>query len=114
MHADAIWTYVAPPRIGMDLEAFVVEAEDEVIGYVEEALVDGGSGYIVINTGPWIFGRKLLLPAGTIRHVDFDAHVISLACDREDMRSAPPFGEDYDQESYHVRLEEYYRQIEMS
>ena len=29
-----------------------------------------GSAYVVVGTGPWIFGKKVMLPAGVISRVD--------------------------------------------
>jgi hypothetical protein len=32
----------------------------------------------VVNTGPWIVGRKVLIPAGTVRHVDHESRTAHL------------------------------------
>ena len=54
----------------MHLAGYKVEATDGDIGKVDEASNDAGAGYIVVDTGPWIFGKKVLLPAGVISRVD--------------------------------------------
>ena len=46
---------------------FGVEAIDGSIGKVDEATYDTDSSSIVVDTGPWIFGRKVMLPAGVDR-----------------------------------------------
>ena len=51
---------------------YKVEATDGSIGKVDEATYDTGSSYIVVDTGPWIFGKKVLLPAGVVSRVDRD------------------------------------------
>jgi hypothetical protein len=49
----------------VDLTGYPIAAVDGNIGYVDEATNELlGSSYLVVDTGPWIFGRKVLLPAG--------------------------------------------------
>jgi hypothetical protein len=48
----------------MDLTGFDVEAADGSIGKVDEATQEVGESYLVVDTGVWIFGKKVLLPAG--------------------------------------------------
>ena len=55
-----------------DLNGFDVEATDGSIGHVDEARYDVGSSYLVVDTGPWIFGKKVLLPAGALTRVDLE------------------------------------------
>jgi hypothetical protein len=52
-----------------DVSGFWVQAVDGEIGCVDEATYDARSSYVVVDTGPWIFGEKVLLPAGTIQRV---------------------------------------------
>ena len=54
---------------GVEIAGYSVEAIDGGIGKVDEATYDVGSSYIVVDTGPWIFGKKVLLPAGVIDRV---------------------------------------------
>ena len=62
-----IWSYsreaVSEP---IDVEGFKVEATDGDIGKVDEATYDVGSSYIVVDTGPWILGRKVVVPAAAV------------------------------------------------
>ncbi|MEG4233929.1 DUF2382 domain-containing protein [Microcoleus sp. Pol11C3] len=56
---------------GDDIKGFDVYAgdSDEKVGTVYDALVDdtGRFRYLVIDTGIWIFGKKVLLPIGSAR-----------------------------------------------
>ncbi len=56
---------------GDDIKGFDVYAgdSDEKIGSIYDALVDetGRFRYLVIDTGIWIFGKKVLLPIGSAR-----------------------------------------------
>jgi hypothetical protein len=69
-----VWTYRSTVTVepAMDLTDFKVEARDGSIGKVDESTADAGKSYIVVDTGPWIFGRKVVLPAQTIERIDLD------------------------------------------
>jgi PRC-barrel domain len=69
------WSYRAETGVstgGMDLIGYEVEAIDGRIGKIDEATYDVGGSYLVVDTGPWIFGKKVLLPAGTVDRIDVD------------------------------------------
>ena len=58
-----------------DLVGYKVEATDgrnRQDGRAPATSAAGGS-YLVVDTGPWIFGKKVMLPAGTVNQVDHDA-----------------------------------------
>lgn len=60
---------------GDDVKALNLYTEGgEKVGPVEDALVDqeGRFRYLVIDTGAWIFGKKILLPIGLSR-IDYNA-----------------------------------------
>ena len=42
------------------------------------ASYDVGAGHIVVDTGPWIFGRKVMLPAGVMTSVDTDNRTVTV------------------------------------
>jgi hypothetical protein len=76
------WTYReattlgADVRPGIDLVGFSVQARDGGIGKVASATYETSRSYIVVDTGPWIFGRKVMLPAGVIERIDLDSETI--------------------------------------
>ena len=110
-----LWTYdQAVLGVGVDKANFVgyeVEALDGSIGKVDEASYDAGSAYIVIDTGPWIFGKKVMLPAGTIQRVDHEDEKILVSRTKDQIKNAPEFEEGiaYDS-SYRGRLSSYYEE----
>ncbi len=57
-----------------DMVGFGLYSGDEKIGSVDDLLVDdeGRFRYLLINTGAWIFGKKVLLPIGQAR-IDHNA-----------------------------------------
>jgi hypothetical protein len=103
-----LWTYREPVR-NVDLTGFKVEAMDGSIGKVDEATYDTGSSYIVVDTGPWIFGKKVLLPAGSIQRVDLDDQRVFLDRTKEEIKEAPEFDSDlYQTPDYRNRIGDYY------
>ena len=58
------------PTNGRDLTGYHVEALDGSIGKIDKASNDVGQSYIIVDTGPWIFGKKVMLPAGVIERID--------------------------------------------
>ena len=52
------------------ITGYNVEAIDGGIGKIDDATLETDSGHIVVDTGPWIFGKKVMLPAGVLKTVD--------------------------------------------
>ncbi|MFF0215877.1 hypothetical protein [Streptomyces vinaceus] len=50
--------------------------------------------YIVMDTGVWIFGKEVLLPAGTILRVDGENKTVHLERTKEQIKAAPEFHRD--------------------
>ena len=104
-----IWTYREHQWTTSDLTGFGVEALDGGIGKIDEASYDVGAGYIVVDTGPWIFGKKVLLPAGVVDRVDPDAEKVYVTRTKDQIKNAPEFDEDtYRDPSYRDDLGSYY------
>jgi hypothetical protein len=109
-----LWTFtIATPGIDLstvDLTDFKVEARDGGIGKVDEATHEAGGSFIVVDTGPWILGKKVVLPAGVIRDVDLDAEMVFVDLTKDEIKNAPEFDEEtYREQSYRDDLGEYYR-----
>jgi hypothetical protein len=94
---------------GADLAGYKVEATDGAIGHVDEAGHEVNANYIVVDTGPWIFGKKVLLPAGTINHVDHDEQRVYVDRTRDQVKAAPEFDPDmYTTPEYRDKIGGYY------
>ncbi|MGH3036541.1 MAG: PRC-barrel domain containing protein [Gaiellaceae bacterium] len=94
---------------GIDLVGFGVEAVDGGIGKVDEATYAISQSYIVVDTGPWIFGKRLMLPAGVVDRVDLDSETVFLDRRKDDIESAPAFDESrYRDDAYRAELGHYY------
>jgi hypothetical protein len=60
---------------------------------VDEATYDVGASYLVVDIGPWIFGKKVLLPASVIQRVDLDDKKVWVRLTKNQIKSAPGFDE---------------------
>ena len=79
------------------------------IGKIDEASNDVGASFIVVDTGPWIFGKKVMLPAGVVRDIDLDTQTIFVNRTKDEIKNAPEFDEkNYRDESYRSSLSGYY------
>jgi hypothetical protein len=53
-----IWSYRDTARTQTtNIVGFEVVASDGAIGKVDQATYDAGASYLVVDTGPWIFGK---------------------------------------------------------
>jgi hypothetical protein len=104
-----LWTYEIVLPDTTDLEGYDVEATDGSIGKVDEATFDVGSSYIVVDTGPWIFGKKVLLPASAIDRVDMESRKVYVRLSKERIKNSPEFDEKtYTSQEYRNRVGSYY------
>src|SRR3954447_19422818 len=88
-----IWTYSTTTAPAVDMTGFKVEARDGHIGKVDEATNEAGGSFIVVDTGPWIFGKKVMIPAGVIRDVDPENETVYVDLTKDEIKNAPEFDE---------------------
>jgi uncharacterized protein (TIGR02271 family) len=95
-----------------DIKGLDVYSGAEKVGSVDDILVDedGQFRYLVINTGAWIFGKKVLLPIGRAR-VDINGKRVNADnLTKVQVEALPEFSDDmtadYDHEE---RVREVYR-----
>ena len=104
-----LWSFSEPGLASIDLTGYSVEAVDGSIGKVAEASKEVGACYIVVDTGPWIFGKKVLLPAGVVTRVDADGETVYVDRTKDEIKDAPPFDESTQPgELYRTELGDYY------
>jgi hypothetical protein len=115
MDSVEIWTYRDTsalgydPLGGQDIIGYGVEALDGSIGKVDDATYDVGSSQIVVDTGPWIFGKKVLLPAGVVSRIDADAEKVEVNRTKDQIKNAPEFDDTLIHDSdYRERVGSYY------
>jgi|SRR5262245_9969744 len=104
-----IWEYSDVTWSSVDLVGFSVEALDGSMGKIDEASNDVGARYIVVDTGPWIFGKKVLLPAGIIDAVDLDETTVYVERTKDEIKNAPQYDADrMNDASYREQFGSYY------
>jgi hypothetical protein len=104
-----IWTYREQTWTTTDLTGYGVEAVDGGIGKIDEASNEVGSSYLVVDTGPWIFGKKVMLPAGVIMRVDDNDEKVFVNRTKDQIKNAPEFDDSMIRdEGYRGRLGSYY------
>jgi hypothetical protein len=104
-----IWTYREQAWSTANLVDHKVEALDGSIGKIDEASNEVGAGYIIVDTGPWIFGKKVMLPAGVISRVDHEDDKVFVNRTKDQIKNAPEFDESFVRDDeYRGRLGSYY------
>ncbi|MER5777740.1 PRC-barrel domain-containing protein [Streptomyces sp. NPDC002039] len=106
--SDDVWGYreTSGRLRDIDLTGFKVEATDGHIGKVDKHSDVVGASYLVVDTGHWIFGKEVLLPAGTVTRIDQDEQRIHVDRTKAQIKDAPEFVSDR-----HLTDAEYHRQV---
>ncbi|MFD9060843.1 PRC-barrel domain containing protein [Kitasatospora purpeofusca] len=109
---SGLWDYSNAEGYGatLDLTGYRVEAEDGPVGKVDRHSQDVDFAHIVVDTGPWIFGREILLPAGTVRRVDTEERAVWLNRTKDEIKNAPEYHKDQHTGDldYHLTVGDYY------
>jgi hypothetical protein len=95
MSAVDLWSWPETRRDPLggtpDIVGFKVVANDGEIGHVDYATWDADRAHIVVDTGPWILGRKSLIPARAVRVIDEDSHTVQIDLTKDEIRDAPEY-----------------------
>jgi len=108
-----LWTYrEMVPKSDRGLTGFAVEAIDGSIGYIDETSNQAGEAYIVVDTGPWIFGKRVVIPVGAIDNVDLIDERVYLEMSKDQVKNAPDLKADTRvNEAFRGELTDYYEPI---
>jgi hypothetical protein len=97
-----------PSWADRDLRGFEVEARDGKIGSVDESSAPGAD-HLIVDTGAWIFGKKVVLPVGLVEKVNFEEGRLLVSRSKEEIKDAPDFDEKHaDDPRYAEELRAYY------
>ncbi|MGW7331661.1 PRC-barrel domain-containing protein [Streptomyces sp. NPDC054840] len=93
---EHVWSYrpASGPLTWADLTGYKVEATDGDIGKVDKHSYDVGDAYLVVDTGVWIFGKEVLLPASTVSRIDLQEEKVYVNATKERIKNAPEFHRD--------------------
>ena len=109
MSTQDLWTHSDLQTQAANLTGYSVEAIDGSIGKIDEASDEVGSSDLVVDTGPWIFGKKVLLPAGVIDRIDSAEEQVYVNRTKDEIKDAPEFDESrYRDPEYREEIGGYY------
>jgi hypothetical protein len=83
--------------IGLKLKGYAIEATDGTLGTVADALFDDKTWlirWIVVDTGPWLIGRQVLIHPSAITHADDDRRTLSVNLRKAQVKASPDIATD--------------------
>ena len=105
-----MWGYPDEASARRDLTGYSIEALDGSIGKVDNANNETGASWLIVDTGPWIFGKKVMLPAGVVDRINSDTQVVHVNRTKDEIKNAPELVEHYHEQKYRDELGVYYSQ----
>ena len=95
-----------------ELLGYHIQAPDGEIGHVSDFLLEDGAWrirYLIVNTGNWLSGKKILLAAAWAQKILWDVSKIIVDISKEKIRSAPDYtSSDLVNRRYEMDLYRYY------
>ncbi|MEV0676054.1 PRC-barrel domain containing protein [Actinosynnema sp. NPDC050436] len=96
-------------RPDADLVGYHVEATDGGIGKVDSHNPEVPDGCLLIDTGPWIFGRTVVLPVGIVQRVDHEERLIHVDRTKDQIKAAPEYDpHSFESDDFRHRTHAYY------
>jgi hypothetical protein len=93
----------------VDVSGFSVEAVDGRVGKVDQATLEPDASYLVVDSGPAIFGKKVLLPAALVSAIDRDDETVYVDRTKDEIKGAPDFDRDrWEESTYQDQVAAYY------
>ncbi len=74
------------------INGYAIAASDGRVGTVSDFLFDDSSWlvrWLVVDTGNWLSGRKVLLPPSAMGHLEEDEHEFSVRLTRQQVKDSP-------------------------
>jgi hypothetical protein len=91
-----------------------IQARDGEIGHVEDFLIDDTNWniqYIIVDTGNWLPGRKVLVSPQWIKSVDWVEGEVSIDLNRATIEKSPEYNPDVPlEDGFDRRMQDYYNQ----
>jgi hypothetical protein len=93
----------------MSVVGFDVMATDGRIGTIDNSSGRFGASCLVVDAEPWIDGRKILVPAGTVTDIDRDDETVRLDRSRAEVEESPGYDpETFTRPQYRDRVAHYF------
>jgi uncharacterized protein YrrD len=74
-----------------------IAASDGEIGRIKDVYFDDHRWtvrYLVVDTGDWLSGRKVLIPAVAVQSIDREKSVVHVGLDKQQVKASPPIDTD--------------------
>jgi hypothetical protein len=106
---ETVWSYRADITDPGDIGGYSIHAVDGDIGKVDKHDMETGRSYLLVATGPWIFGKTVMLPAGVITRIDHETETVYVSRTKDEIKNAPEYQESGGgDDAYRSRLGDYY------
>jgi hypothetical protein len=103
------WTFRDNDWARGDVTGYTINALDGEIGKVDKATYEVGGSYLIVDTGPWIFGHKVMLPAGVVSGVDHQNKQVTVERNKDQIKNAPELNDSTIGDiKYRQKLSDYY------
>ncbi|MET9887542.1 PRC-barrel domain-containing protein [Streptomyces sp. NPDC006430] len=91
-----MWNYnpESHDKPGTRLIGFKVEASDGHIGKVDKATEEVDASYLVVDTGPWVLGKHVLIPAGAIVRIDVKEEKVHVNLTKDQIKDSAEYDKD--------------------
>jgi hypothetical protein len=96
-----------------DVSGYSIQATDGEIGHVDDFLVDDVAWtirYMIVDTGNWLPGKKVLVSPRWIAHVDWKNSDVYVNLSREAVKTGPEYDADKLDREYEKQLYKHYGQ----
>lgn len=102
-----------PARSAGEVRGYHVQGLDDAIGHIDDFIVDDESWevryLVIVDTGNWWAGRKVLVEPRWARHVSWEEGTIYFELSRQAIKDSPSWDEtDAVNRQYEVQLYDYY------
>jgi hypothetical protein len=106
---DEVWSYRDKVwSEGDDLVGYEVLATDGSVGKIDKATSETDAAFIVIDARTWIFGKRRLIPAGSVIAIDRDARTVTVSLSSDQIKAGPDYEEStWDEESRTMHADYY-------
>ena len=84
-------------QVSSAMKDYAIAAKDATIGTVSDFLFDQATWtvrWLVVDTGKWLTGRKVLVHPSAIDHVDQEQRQIEVALTKKQVEDSPDIGQD--------------------
>lgn len=108
-----MWDFPEAGHAPRDLVDYDVEARDGSLGRVERQETVTGRQHLIVDTGAWLFGSSVLVPAGAVETVDPEERRVTLLFAKDEVKDAPRFTTDQETHDpgYLATVDSYYERL---